>query len=131
VPSGFDLTSVLPYMEPYAWIGHHNKYHNNYMYQKSVFLINGVSHFDTGFALFHESEELNSPIGVVNFSYYKALDELEALLEQSWDGIQVVSTPCNLHVPTRIEMGNTQCPGLLDYPDGKDTLAFLASWARG
>lgn len=130
LPQGFDLVALLRGLEGYAWLGDHHKYHNNYMYQKSVFLVNMVSHFDTGFALFRESSEINSPIGVVYYGYYDKLERLETYLKQSWDGIQVVSTPCQIDVPTRIEMGNTQNTGLFDYPDGKDILAFLTQVAH-
>ena len=51
VPEGYDFRTFFESIEPYNNIVNHNKYCNNYEYNKSIYLINREKHFDNGFLL--------------------------------------------------------------------------------
>ena len=76
VPSGYNFGPLFRSWELFKEIEHHHKYHNNYHYQKSIFLVSVIPHLDNGFVLLQESERLVSPIAVVYYEYYTKPDEL-------------------------------------------------------
>jgi hypothetical protein len=53
-----------------------HKYKNNYDYNKSIYLINGVKHFDNGFLVATPSENLVSPISVIFYEEYENEQDL-------------------------------------------------------
>lgn len=132
VPEGphgepYDFTPLLRTLEPNGSIYLNNhKYQNNYDYNKSIYLINGVRHFDNGYLLVTESDALVSPISVVYTHTYKTLADAQAWLAQRADRIQTVATAKGW-LAGSVPFGLTQQPGLTDYADGVDTMAFLTS----
>ncbi len=123
VPKGFDLIRLLDTWQEFSEIGNHHKYRNNYDYHKSILLVNGNKHMDTGFSLLRESDELVSPISLNYYQYYQSQEELSAFLEPLKDKIQCVVGKTE---PTSIPFGNSQRPELWDYADGVDTMEFLS-----
>lgn len=135
----------------------HHKYLNNYDYNKSIYLVNRVPHLDNGFLLVTQNETgFVSPISVIYYQTYATQADAAAILAHNADKIQVVASanrgdgqgwykPGNVlpgnassadvladkslltkPLPT-VAFGQTQSPGLTDYADGVDTMAFLAS----
>lgn len=114
----------------------HHKYLNNYDYNKSIYLVNRVSHFDNGFMLLTSNASgLVSPISVVYYQTYATLADANAILTQNIEKIQVVASARNWYSASDtlpgpllpgVAFGQTQCPGLTDYADGVDTMAFLS-----
>ena len=88
LPEGYDIKKLLPHFEPFSNLINHNKYGNNYFYNRSIFLVNQTEHLDNGFALFQQSERLVSPISVIYFDYYKSIIELNDQLRSITDKIQ-------------------------------------------
>ncbi|MGB0429987.1 MAG: acyl-CoA reductase [Bacteroidia bacterium] len=127
IPNDFDLVRLIENISHFDWIGNLSKYHNNYMYQKSIYLVNKVSHFDTGFMLLRESAEISSAIGVLHYQKYVDKDDLSLKLADELDKTQVVVGGHGLPTPRVVSYGQAQNTGLLDYADGKNTLEFLAS----
>ncbi len=123
VPHGFDFTNLFPHWNPYQEIIHHHKYCNNYDYQKSILLVNGVPFLDTGFVLVHENQKLVSPISVLYFEYYQDSTDLHHKLQTSAEKIQCVVG----NAPAAIPFGQAQYPGVDDYADQVDTLHFLTT----
>lgn len=121
VPNGYEFNSLLESFSNYDFLSQHSKYFNNYEYYKSVFLINGDSHFDTGFAILRKHDALASPVGVVNFEFYDEIEKLDSEIEQIKDEVQIVVGKRNNEIP----FGESQNTGLEDYADGIDTLSFL------
>lgn len=128
VPSGYDFTGFYQAIEEMAddYVNHH-KYFNNYEYNKSIYLVNRIAHSDNGFLLATESEALVSPISVLHYQPYDSIDELKALLQESEEKIQCVVAKPELHLQEALPFGAAQAPGLSDYADGIDTMAFLSS----
>jgi hypothetical protein len=122
VPSGYDFGPLFRSWELFKEIEHHNKYHNNYDYQKSIFLVSAIPHLDNGFVLLQENERLVSPIAVVYYEYYTKPEELRERLSGVQDKLQCIVG--NLS-PATIKFGGAQFPELSDYADGVDVLKFL------
>lgn len=121
IPNGFDLDKLFQAFYPYQEIVNHNKYANNYDYNKAVYLMNQVELIENGFVLLKQDESLHSPLSVLNYEYYENLDELKLKLENNKESIQCV-------VGSQfIPFGKAQSPNVDDYADGVDTLEFLLS----
>jgi hypothetical protein len=130
VPEEYDFTPLLRTLEPNVntYLNNH-KYQNNYDYNKSVYLINAVPHYDNGYLLLTKSDGLVSPISVLYYQTYKTQDDAAAWLAERADRIQVIasakSSSGQSWYPGSVPFGHTQFPGLSDYADGVDTMAFL------
>ncbi|WP_128543496.1 acyl-CoA reductase [Larkinella soli] len=130
VPEGYDFIPLLRLLEPQgiAFTSHH-KYNNNYDYNKSIYLVNGVPHFDNGFLLITENQGLVSPISVLYFQHYADAGSLAARLTELEPKIQCIAS-ADAHYPGSVAFGHTQRPGLADYADRVDTMAFLSQLGR-
>ncbi len=125
VPKGYDFKTLFLSFEKYSKLKNHSKYVNNYDYNKSIYLINKIKHFDNGFVLLKEDSNFSSPIAVIYFEYYDDLDVLLKWLHQSEDKIQCLVSNLDLKNIQSFDFGNAQQPELSDYADGVDTLDFL------
>lgn len=119
-----NLMDLLDSIAKYSYVADHHKYHNNYEYNKSIFLVNKEPHLDNGFLLLKESEELVSPIGVLYYEYYQDKKDLERKIKALEDKVQCVVSNKGWYQES-LSFGNAQCPTLNDYADGVDTIAFL------
>ena len=135
VPDDYDFTPMLRALEPgvQVYLNSH-KYQNNYDYNKSIYLINAVPHYDNGYLLLTENDALVSPISVLYYQTYQTPTDAEAWLSAHADRIQVItSAQANLNPGSAdrgwfagsIPFGQTQCPQLGDFADGVDTMRFL------
>ncbi len=125
LPVGYDIKKLLPHFEFYNQVVNHNKYGNNYFYNRSIFLVNQTAHLDNGFALFQESEKLTSPISVIYYEYYGDLNKLNNHLKSMDDKIQCIVSE-NPGIANRIPFGKAQMPEIWDFADNIDTMKFLA-----
>lgn len=123
LPEGFDLDRVFNALYSHKEIANHNKYANNYDYNKAVYLLNKIDLLENGFLLLKEDEGLHSPVGVLFYEYYSSLEEVKEVLNQKTDELQCVVTKVNIEGAT--SFGKAQSPELKDYADGVDTLDFL------
>ncbi|MEP2294776.1 MAG: acyl-CoA reductase, partial [Algoriphagus sp.] len=121
IKSRAQLQDLLGALEVYSPIASHHKYHNNYDYNKSIYLVNLEDHLDNGFLLVKESDELVSPISVLFYQLYESESELTAELQRLKDKIQCVVGSGKKQVP----FGSAQNPEPWEYADEVDTLAFL------
>ncbi len=124
VPVGYDFSDFYDTIEPLGDIFYHNKYKNNYDYNKSIYLVNGVLHYDNGFLVLTESENLVSPISVVFFEKYHSVEELQEKLAVHADKIQCIVAK-DAWLEGSLPFGQSQNPKLWDYADGVDTMRFL------
>jgi hypothetical protein len=124
IPAEFDMIRFLDASADWNEVALHNKYLNNYEYNKAIYLVNGVPHYDTGFLLLKEDASFHSPIGVVYYEKYNDVDELKLKLEEMKDQLQcTVASPISGF--SGQAFGTSQQPGPADYADGFDTMAFL------
>jgi hypothetical protein len=124
VPEGYSFTPLLDSWPGYSNIGNHHKYANNYDYQKSILLVNGVTFLDNGFVLVTENSALVSPISVLFFETYKNQDDLHEKINSQKEKIQCIVS-ANGWYPESVPFGKAQYPEVWDYADNVDTLKFL------
>ncbi|MDZ4822312.1 MAG: acyl-CoA reductase [Flavobacteriales bacterium] len=121
VPEDYRFDSFFEAIYDFNPIVHHNKYANNYDYNKAIWLLNRQKLLDNGFLLLKEETALTSPTATLYWQSYKDERELRNHLATKEIEIQ-----CKVG---RLDMafGSTQCPMLWDYADGVDTMMFLSS----
>ena len=119
LPAGYDINKIFSAILPQSEVIQNNKYGNNYDYNKAVYLMNKIPLLDNNFVLFRESDELFSPLAMVHYQYYSSQAEVDQYIKENREKIQVIvgknDTP----------FGTAQCPGLDDYADDVDTMAWL------
>ena len=120
IPQDFDLNRIFGVILPWDRMMENNKYHNNYTYQRSVFMLNKVPFLENGFVLFRENPVLGAPVATVNYLRYSSDAEVDAFLNANADSLQ-----CIVGKGRGLEFGQTQHPRLWDYADGINTLEFL------
>lgn len=111
-------------IEAYQLITSQHKYLNNYDYNKSIYLVNGEPHLDNGFLLTKNSSDLVSPVAVLYYEIYEEAEQLKALLSEQESKIQCVVSK-DAWFEGSLAFGEAQCPGVEDYADHVDTMAFL------
>lgn len=124
VPQNYDFTKLFEAIQSFEKVQFQSKYMNNYDFNKSIYLVNKVAHFDNGFLLLKEDNRLVSPISVIYYEYYKDQASLFENLESRKDEIQCMVGKFSLDIDN-VGFGKTQNPKLLDYADRLDTLNFL------
>ncbi|MCA8829976.1 acyl-CoA reductase [Hymenobacter pini] len=125
VPQGYNFTPLLDALQPWHRVLEHNRYQNNYDYNKSILLVNRVPHLDSGFLLLTESAQLVSPISVLHYAAYTSeVDLLDQLTDVAAQTQCLVSA--RALYPGSVAFGQAQHPGVADYADGVDTMNFLA-----
>jgi hypothetical protein len=126
LPDNYDPAELFGHFTRFSSHVHHNKYCNNYEYNKSILMVNQVPYLDNGFLLMKEDPQLVSPVSVLFYEKYADKQDLYHQLSPFEDQLQVVV--CREEIPFRSCLpGKAQVPGLADYADGIDTLDFLLS----
>ncbi|WP_266204400.1 acyl-CoA reductase [Pontibacter kalidii] len=124
VPEGYTFDKFFEANQHRISLLDHHKYQNNYDYNKSILLVNRVHHFDNGFMLVQQSQNLVSPISVLFYDTFSSLSDLRHKLHEIKDKTQVVVS-AHGWMDGSIPFGEAQCPMVWDYADGVDTIAFL------
>lgn len=119
IPRDYNLNTFFEAIYSFNPIVNHNKYANNYDYNKAVWLLNQENLLDNGFILLKEDERLASPTASLFFEYYDDLEAVKTRLAKDSSEIQCVVGHGFL------DFGSAQNPMLWDYADGVDTLDFL------
>jgi len=128
VPKGYDFSFFFESIEQFHDIIHHNKYNNNYGYNKSIYLVGSQQHLDNNFLLLMENESMSSPLAVLFYETYDDLTTAEKLLQDQTDNIQCIVSTVPLKIENQVvDFGKTQQPTLWDYADNVDTVEFLMS----
>lgn len=126
IPKGYDLATFFEAIEPYHDIINHNKYNNNYGYNRSIYLVGSEQHLDNNFLILREDVSLSSPLAVLFYEYYDELPSAEKIINDQAENIQCVVSTAPLQVKSQVvDFGQSQQPKLWDYADGIDTMDFL------
>lgn len=120
VPENYDFVPMLRAFDKYKYFEGHNKYKNNYDYQLSLALLNNKFYMTNGSILLIENENIFSAISQLHYSFYTDAAVVKQQLTANNDVQCVVNS-------NNIAFGQAQQPGLSDYADGVDTMAFLLS----
>lgn len=121
IPAGMKLDTIFEALYPYKWVVDNNKYGNNYDYNRAIWLMERVDFLDNGFFLLKEDKALASPAASAYYEYYADINTVLDRLNEERDNIQCIVSSND------IPFGQAQQPGLADYADGIDTLAWLAA----
>jgi hypothetical protein len=123
VPKGYDFDLLFNALFDFKEIINHNKYVNNYDYNKAVYLMSEQKFIENGFIILKEDEKLGSPIGCLFFEYYENPKDLNAYISDIKDSLQCVVS--NLNILNSTSFGSSQSPKIDDYADNINTLDFL------
>ena len=126
VPAGYDFQPLLEALHDFRELILHPKYKNNFDYNFALYILNRVPHLANGCILLKEDPSFQSRIASLHYEFYTDLSALEDILAVHREEIQcIVAQPNLLPHSTTIPFGQTQSPGLFDYPDGVDVMEFL------
>jgi hypothetical protein len=104
----------------YKEIINHNKYGNNYEYQRAVLQLAQTPYVDLNNVLLKEDRSFSSPVGVLHYEIVENLAEAKTKIEANRNQIQV--TIGKDFVP----FGLSQFPKVSDYADEVDVISFLS-----
>ncbi|NIF06075.1 acyl-CoA reductase [Chryseobacterium sp. Tr-659] len=124
IPEDFVIDRLFENFLGYQDIINHNKYANNYDYNRAVYLLNQEKFWDNNFVMLKEDDKLFSPLSVINFSRYESLEDVKNFIAENEANIQCVVAKEELELNT-ISFGEAQNPGLDTYADNVDTMKFL------
>ncbi|MCK9292319.1 MAG: acyl-CoA reductase [Bacteroidales bacterium] len=124
LPIGYDPKEMFPGFERYENIISHSKYFNNYLYNKSLLLVNKEAHYDNGFVLLRPHQSLSSPVGVLHYDFYHDTDQLIARLSSQQSEVQCIVSK-NGWFKGSDHFGQAQKPSIDVYADQIDTMQFL------
>lgn len=125
VPKNYDFTPMLDSFANWSNLINHNKYANNYEYNRAIYTMNRVAHLDTGYLIVTPSEYIESPVGVIFYQEYSTPQDAMEYINLHTDKIQCVVGNTTTH-HNAITFGTTQMPQIDDYADGIDTIKFMA-----
>lgn len=131
VPKGYVFDTFFLSIEPYKNVINHNKYHSNYVYNRTIYLMDGKKFTDNGFLAVINNHQLSSPIAVLNFEEYDNVEKLEEQLTGMKEQIQCIAVTDSLSKSLKhsglllVKIGETQSPSVSDYADGMDVMEFL------
>ncbi len=124
VPEDFIFDKLFESLNAYNDVIFQHKYKNNYDYNKSIYLVNSVEHFDNGFLMLKQDDGLSSPVSVVFYERYNDLDLLKFKLQNISGQIQCIVS-IDKRFDNSVRPGQSQKPELWDYADGVDVVQFL------
>lgn len=126
IPEGFDLPGLINCFKNYEILSEHVKFSNNYIYNKSLLLMDNTPFYDTGFALLSENTGLYSPVSVLYYEYYKNIETIKQRIAIDKQNLQCVVSNYGI-TSNDVDFGQTQNPDINDYADNVDTMKFLES----
>lgn len=124
IPQDFLIDRLFENFLGFQDIINHNKYANNYDYNRAVYLLNQEKFWDNNFVMLKEDDKLFSPLSVINFSRYESLEDVKSFITENEENIQCIVAKDELELNS-IAFGEAQNPGLDTYADNVDTMKFL------
>lgn len=126
IPYDYDLIALLNASVGWERVAENKKYFNNYEYNKAIYLVNSIPHFDNGFLLMKEDNSFHSPVSVVFYEKYHQVDDVFEILKDKQSEIQCIISHSIKNLDS-VPFGSSQKPTVKDYADGLDTMQFLFS----
>ncbi|HRH03339.1 MAG TPA: acyl-CoA reductase [Bacteroidia bacterium] len=128
IPQGYDLDRFFKAIYSYSELINHNKYANNFDYNRAVYLMGKDKEglLENGFLFLVKSNEYASPVAVLFYEYYDSAEQLNRQFETDREKIQCIVSNSAL-IKNCIPLGSSQRPQLWEYADNVDTLQFLVT----
>lgn len=127
VPEGYDFVPFLRTLDHYKNLHEHNKYRNNYDYNRSIYYINDVTHMLNDCLMVIEDKSLLSRISSLHYEAYANVEALKEELAARAEEVQCIVSQAPIGSLKTVPFGKSQLPSLADYADGVDTMAFLVA----
>lgn len=127
VPKDYDITKLFVVFDDFKDIIFHNKYKNNYDYNVALMLLNKEKFLHNDMLILRESDQIISRIGSLHYQKYENINSLTEWINDHNDEIQCIVSNTHIDGIATIPFGNSQCPSILTYADGVDTVQFLLS----
>ena len=124
IPENFLIDRIFENFLHFSEVINHNKYANNYEYNRAIYLLNQERFWDNNFVMLKEDSSLFSPLSVINFSRYSKIEEVHNFIDEHGVNIQAVVAKPEMGMES-IGLGEAQNPGLDTYADHVDTMRFL------
>ncbi len=125
IPTDYDLNPFFQILEKFKMFLP-APFENNIIYQRAKNSMHNIKVKDAGKILMINAASLNSPLGIVHYTYYNNPTDIDLFRTNNSSKIQ-----CTVGNPNKwinvIPFGQSQKPELNDYADGVDTLKFLIS----
>jgi hypothetical protein len=118
VPDGYDFIPLLEELKKYAYLMDYHKYKHNYDYHLALLIMGNKYYMNNDTVILTENSSPFSPVSQVHYHFYTDKKALSQELENNTDIQCIVGHGF-------IPFGQAQQPGLTDYADGVDTMAFL------
>lgn len=118
VPEGYDFIPLLEELKKYAHLVDYHKYKHNYDYHLALLIMGNKYYMNNDSVVLTENSSPFSPVSQVHYQYYS---DKNSLSEQLMGNTDIQCVVGHGFVP----FGQAQHPGLTDYADGVDTMAFL------
>lgn len=126
VPRDYDFSRFLEETKLFAALRNHHKYKNNYDYYLSIELLNQSEIISNDYLILKpERERLSSPVGTLYYEEYSDVTRVQKDLAQRQELIQTVVGRHPVGNLPLVRFGETQIPGIFDYPDNVDLGHFL------
>jgi hypothetical protein len=121
VPESYDFIPLLKAFKKYAHFMEYHKYKHNYDYHLALLIMGGKYYMNNDTTIFTPNTSPFSPVSQLHYTTYHQLTDLNEVIKNNEEAIQCIVG--HGYTP----FGKAQSPGLTDYPDGVDTMAFIAS----
>jgi len=118
VPEGYDFIPLLEALRKYEHFMDFHKYKHNFDYHLALLIMGNKYYMNNDTVVMTENVSPFSPVSQLHYQFYQNPAELTGLLQGNPDIQCVVGHG-------QIPFGQAQRPGLTDYADGVDTMAFL------
>lgn len=127
VPEGYAVDTLPEAWQDFQYVSNNKAYMNNIRYQRTLYESTKTPYRDHGFFLMQNDSALASPVGVLNYSFYKDMASVMEILSGHQSQLQcVVGPPALKMIKTDVvPLGMGQHPKPWDYADRVDTIDFL------
>lgn len=125
VPENYKFDKLFEAIYKYKELSNHNKFANNYDYNRAIYLLNKDNFLENNFFIIKEDFGIASPISVLHYERYEKIEHVQKILQSQKDKLQcVVSNKSDIFDET-VQFGKAQFPELNDYEDGINIIEFL------
>lgn len=118
IPKNYDFLPLLNTLRKYEHFMEFHKYKHNFDYHLALLIMGNKYYMNNDTVVMTENVSPFSPVSQLHYRFYQDPAELSASLQNN-DDIQCIIG--HDYLP----FGKAQSPGLSDYADGVDTMAFL------
>ena len=125
VPADYNFQALMETLHDFNGVILHDKYKNNFDYNMALVMLNRIPFINNGCIILAENQAIASRIAMLHYEFYSDKSSLATALQEKFEEIQCVVSRAELPGLDCVGFGKTQEPGLGDYPDGVDVMAFL------